>query len=195
MCATFTSWRRFQQRELPWLAGPGLSALAELGVAPEVDQDLTVVSRFLIGGDADPTGVNLAIKHDAQAEPSSGTVPPDARAALVACVERYFTLLVDAYAQLHPAVRDGRRRDADALCEHWQERLDEAAEQIEERGRVVLGLRQPAIAADHDQPTRRQRRDRTTPTVIFVAIALTLAAMMVYAVLQGWPVEPLPFHI
>ena len=195
MCATFTRWRRYEQRELPWLAGPGLSALAELEVVPEGDDDLRVVQRFLVGGDADPTGVDLAIEHDAHAQPSTGTVPPDARAALVACVERFFALLADAYAELHPGVRDGRRRDVDDLCERWQARLDEAAAQIEERGRVVRGLRRPEVASSHPPPERRRRRDRPAATIVFLIIAFTAAAMMLYSVLQGWPVGPLPFDI
>jgi hypothetical protein len=196
VCATFTRWRMYDQRELPWLAGPGLSALAELEVIPEADDDLRVVQRFLVGGDADPARDALPIEHDAASATSTGTVPPDARAALVSCVERYFALLEEAYGELHPAVRDGRRRDVDALCERWQERLDEAADQIEERGRVVRGLRRPEVAAAHPAPQRRHRRfDRPAATAIFLILAFTAAGMMLYAVLQGWPMAPLPFEI
>lgn len=192
MCATFAAWRAAGHRDIPWLAGPGLSALAELDVPPPSGEDVQVLQRFLVGADADPRSVNLAVDHDAAETLDTPEVPPDARAALVASVERFFALLVAAYAELRHAVVTDDREGVDTLAVQWQTRLDDAAQQIEERGRVVRGLRQPAATT----PTApRKRRDHAGLAIVFVAMALTIAALMLWAVSHGWPVESVDFGI
>ncbi|MPZ74823.1 MAG: hypothetical protein GEU74_16700 [Nitriliruptorales bacterium] len=189
----FGWWRQTGQRELPWLAGPGLSALTELGVPPPAGDDVRVLQRFLVGAEADPRTVNVAFERDTQTAARPGpSVPPDARAALVATVERYFALLVEAYAELHQPIVAGDRQSAEVVCERWRTRLDDAARKIEERGQVVLGLRRPVAARSGPA---RQTHDHPGWAVGFVVLAVCIAALLLWAVSQGWAMDSVDFGI
>ena len=193
MCAALRRWRDHQQRELPWLAGGFLSAVGRAGVSVASTPDLRAVQRFLVGAEADADAVGAAINGclDAAGEPGPA-VAPDARGALVQASDHYLELLTTAYTQLHQPVRTGHRRDADDVVRLWQTRLDDAADAVDERAKVLTGER-PTTAVP--RKPARGTRDRPGCALGFVAIALLAAAALVWAVLNGWPVEPLPFDL
>lgn len=176
---------------MPWLAGGGLSALAALGVAPPAGHDVQVLQRFLVGAEVDPRAVVLAVEQAAASPPTAPQVPPDARGALLHTVERFFALLAEAYGDLHGPAATGDRATFDQRSEMWRERLDDAARHLEERGRVVRGEHQPAAATAR----RRRRQDHAGLAILYVALALTIAALMLWAVAHGWPVESVDFGV
>ena len=187
VCRTFAQWRSRSQRELPWLAGPAFSALGAVAIPPPAGEDVRVVERFLLGAETDPQRVRASIeacKADAE-EPVAQ--PPDARGALLAAVERFFDVLGETYAQLHRPVRDGHRRYVDEAVSERQPALDLAASDIRERTLVLRG-RAPVVA-----PPPRRVPDRAGLALGFVLLALLTAATIVWLVLQGWPMEPVPF--
>ena len=188
VCRTFEQWRQHAQRELPWLAGPAFSALASIDVPPPAGADIRVLERFLVGGETDAARVRTAIVAcSAQSLPAPQ--PQDARGALVDAVERFFTELGETYAELHASIRNGHRRYADDTVAQHQAGLDDAAAAIEERTLVLKGL------ARIPPPPPRTVRDRGSFAVVFAALALATAAVVVWLVLQGWPVQPVPFDL
>ena len=188
VCRTFEQWRQRPQRELPWLAGPAFSALNAIDVPPPAGDDVRTLERFLVGAETDAARVRTAIV-SCSAEGLPAAQPPDARGALVDAVERFFAVLGDVYEELHASIRNGHRRYADDTVEQRQDDIDEAAAAIEERTLVLRGLvHVPA-------PPARPVRDRGAFAVVFAALAVAVAAMVVWLVLQGWPMEPLPFDI
>ena len=100
-------------------------------------------------------------------------------------------LLVSVYGELHAAVRSGHRRDTDELIARWQPRLDDAADEVDDRAKLLSGQRPPPVRAKRPWGTR----DRPGCALAFVALALVAAAAMVWAVLQGWPAEPVSFGL
>jgi hypothetical protein len=191
VCATLRRWIDHQQRELPWLAGPCLSAVHRVGVTPPSGGDLRIVQRFLVGAEADaPTVIEAINRCIAAAGDPGPALPPDAQGALAAAVERFFELLTAAYGQLHAAVRTGHRRDTEKVIAQWQERLDDAADDVDERAQVLSGER-PTIAPA-PKPSWGNR-DRPGCALTFVVVALLTAAALVWGVLSGWPAEPFPF--
>ena len=191
VCRTTARWRDRGQRELPWLAGPCLSALRKVDVAPPKGSDVMLVQRFLVGAETEPAPVAEAVQRcRAQRGDQAPPLPPDARGALVDAVEHFFNTLVAAYGQAHEGARSGHRRDVDQALASWQERLDQAAEEVDDRTQVLLGLR-----AARSAPTRRRRRhpDRPAFATGFVLIALLTALVVMWLVLQGWPAQPVSF--
>ena len=186
-------WRDNQQRELPWSAGAAFSALHRVDVPPPSGASVQTLERFLVGGERNPDAVRDAINrcHSALGQPAP-PLPPDAQGALVAAVERFFDLLADLYGALHPVVRDGHRRYVDQVLAQWQPRLDAAAAEIDERAEVLAGLHTPWTP-----PAKRHRgsKDRPGVALAFVVLAVLGAALMLYAVLNGWPMEPFEFPI
>jgi hypothetical protein len=193
VCATLRRWSEHQQRELPWLAGPCLSAVHRAGVTVPSTGHLHVVQRFLVGAEAEPDTVLAAIDHClAEVGDAGPELPPDARGALAAAVDRFFELLTSAYAQLHHPVRTGHRRDAEDVIALWQPRLDDAADDVDERAKVLTGQRQ--VAPPPSKPPRGTR-DRPGCALVFVVLALLTAFLLVSAVLQGWPAQPVDFGL
>ena len=193
VCATLRRWHEHQQRELPWLAGPGLSALRRAGVSAPSDGDLRIVQRFLVGAESDAQSVLRAIERcAAEAGDPGPPMPPDARGALADAVDRFFDLLTAAYAQVHVPVRTGHRRDADDVIALWQPRLDDAADDVDERAKVVTGEH-----AVRSAPAKLAwgSRDRPGCALAFVVVALLVAAGLVWSVMNGWPAEPIPFGL
>ena len=187
ICRTFAQWQNRSQRELPWLAGPAFSALGAVAIPPPAGEDVRVLERFLLGAETDPQRVRSAIalcRADVQVAPPQ---PPDARGALVAAVERFFSILSETYAQMHRPIRDGHRRYLDDAVEERQSALDLAASDIRERTLVLQG-RSPAV-----KPPPRRVPDRAGLALGFVLLALLTAATVVWLVLQGWPMTPVPF--
>ena len=186
-------WRDNQQRELPWLAGAAFSALQRANVKPPAGAGVKTLERFLVGVERDENVVLDAINRCVAAVGDPGPpLPLDARGALVDAVERFFDLLADVYAALHPVVRDGHRRYVDQVLDQWQPRLDAAAADIEDRALRLSGVNRPVGA-----PAKRPRgsRDRPGVALLFVVLALLGAAVMLYAVLHGWPMEPFDFAL
>lgn len=193
VCATLRTWSAQGQGELPWLAGPGLSAVRRAGAAVPFDEDLKVIERFLVGAQADAHIVEAAVDRCAEHAGDPGpALPPDAGGALAEAVEHFFELLTGAYAQLHAPVRGAHRRDADQVLAQWRPRLDEAGDEAQERAKVLTGER--PVATARRKPARGSR-DRPGCAIAFVGAALLTAAVMVWAVLHGWPAQPvdLPF--
>ena len=192
VCASMQHWRDRRERELPWLAGPGLSALSRIAAAPAGGTELQVLERFLVGAETDPDRVRVAIailevREDRQEPP----VPPDARGALVEAASRFFHLLGLAYAACHRPVRDGHRMRVDDVVAQWQPQLDSAAAVITERARVLTGETAHVPVA----PPRRVVHDRLPLAMGFAVVALLTAGAVIWMVLQGWPMKPvdLPF--
>ena len=193
VCRTLRRWNEHQQRELPWLAGPGLSALRRTGVTPPPAGDLKTVERFLVGVETDPQAVRAAIDRCVAAAGDPGPpLPPDAIGALDDAVRRFFELLVRAFTELHQSVRTGHRRNADEIIALWQDRLDAAAEDIDERAKVLSGER--PVSAPRPKPARGSR-DHPGCALAFVVIALLTAAVLVWAVVHGWPAQPVEFGL
>lgn len=193
VCQTLRRWNAHQHRELPWLAGPGLSALRRTGVTPPPAGDLKTVERFLVGAETDPQAVMAAVDRCvAEAGERGAPLPPDASGALADAVDRFFDLLVAAFAQLHQPVGAGHRRKVDEIIALWQDRLDEAADDIEERAKVLSG--EHRVAAPPPKPAWGSR-DRPGCALAFVVIALLTAAVLVWAVMQGWPAQPVDFGL
>ena len=188
VCRTFEQWRVRSQRELPWLAGPAFSALSTIDVAPSAGDHVRVLERFLVGAETDAGKIRTAIV-TCSGEPLPAPQPPDARGALVEAVERFFAELGDIYAEMHHSVRDGHRRYADDTIAARQSDLDAAAAAIEERTLVLRGLARVA------PPPARTVRDRAAFAVVFAALALLTATVVVWLVLQGWPMQPVPFDL
>lgn len=188
VCRTFDQWRKRSQRELPWLAGPAFSALNAIGVAPPAGEDVRVLERFLLGAETDPVRVRTAIVA-CSTEALPAPQPPDARGALVDAVERFFVELGETYSELHHAIRDGHRRYADDTVAARRPALDDAAATIEERTLVLRGM------AHVQPPPPRKVRDHGALAVVFAALALLTAAVVVWMVLQGWPMQPVPFDL
>ena len=191
VCASLQRWRDKGERELPWLAGPGLSALGRVAAAPRAGTELHVLERFLVGAETDPDRVRIAVAIlEAREEPGIA-LAPDARGALAAAAARFFDLLGMTYAACHRAVRDGQRRRVDDIVAQWQPQLDAAAEQIEERAQVLTegAAHTPVI------PPARRVPDRGLFAVAFVILALVGAGCVLWLVLQGWPIRSvdLPF--
>ena len=185
------SWRERGERELPWLAGPGLSALGRVAAAPAGGTELQVLERFLVGGETDPERVHIALAIlEVREDRSLPEVPPDARGALAASAARFFDLLGMAYAACHRAVRDGQRRRVDDIVAQWQPQLDSAAAVIDERAQVLTG-RPPHVAV----PAPRFVPDRLGLAVGFAVLAVLSAGAVLWLVLQGWPMKSvdLPF--
>lgn len=188
VCATFAQWRQHSQRELPWLAGPAFSALNAIDVPPPAGDQVRVLERFLVGAETDPGRVRTAIVA-CSGETLPAPQPPDARGALVDAVDRFFGELTQTYDELHQAIRDGHRRYADDTVAARQPALDAAADAIEDRSLVLRGLAHVA------PPPARKVRDRGAFAVVFAALALMTAAVVVWLVLQGWPMQPVPFDL
>lgn len=188
VCGTFAQWRQRSQRELPWLAGPAFSALSAIDVSPPAGEDVRTLERFLVGAETDAGRVRTAIAA-CSAEGLPSAQPPDARGALVDAVERFFGLLAEVYAELNPSVREGHRRYANDTVDRRVDDLDEAAAVIEERTLVLRGR------AHVPAPPVRKVRDRSAFAVVFAALAVAVAAVVVWLVLQGWPMAPVPFDI
>lgn len=152
---------------------------------------MTVVERFLIGAETRPEHVEDAVValelEGLRPEPP---LPPDARGVLLDAVDRYYALLGDAYGEVSAEVQLGHRRTTDTLLEQWQVRLDQAADEIEERVLVLVGTPRAAPA-----PARRRVRDHAGLALGFVLIALGLAATVIWLVLQGWPMQPVDLGI
>ena len=189
VCAMLRRWNERGQRELPWLAGPALSAVGRAGVVVTPDGSVRVVQRFLVGAEADAGAVLGAIDRClAEAADAGPALPPDAAGALADAVEHFFDLLTALYAELHDPVRTGHRRDAEDLIARWQPRLDDAADDVDERAKVLTGERRVTTSA----PKRAWgTRDRPGCAVGFVVVALLTAAVLVWAVMHGWPAQPL----
>ena len=150
-----------------------------------------MVQRFLIGAESDAEAVMAAIDGCvAEAGDPGPPIPPDARGAVADAVDRFFDLLAAAYARMHEPARSGHRRDLDDLVAQWQPRLDEAATDVEERAKVLAG-RTPAVPVAAKRPWGT--RDRPGCALGFVVVALVTAAALVWAVLHGWPAEPVSF--
>ena len=188
VCRTFDQWRTHAQRELPWLAGPAFSALAAIEVPPPAGEEVRVLERFLLGAETDAGRVRTAIVA-CSADPLPPPQPPDARGTLVDAVERFFAELADTYAALHHAIREGHRRYANDTVADRQATLDDAAAAIEERTLVLRGMAHVPV------PPPRPVRDRGAFAVVFAALALLTAAVVVWMVLQGWPMAPVPFDL
>ena len=191
VCATLRRWTERQQRELPWLAGPALSAVRRAGVTVESGGSLRVVQRFLVGAEADAGAVRGAVHRCLDEAGDAGPpLPPDAAGALAQAVEHFFDLLTTVYAELHEPVRSGHRRDAEDVIARWQSRLDDAADEIDERAKVLTGERSVTAAAPKPG---WGNRDRPGCALGFVVVALLTAAVLVWAVMHGWPAQPLEF--
>ena len=188
VCRTFEQWRKHSQRELPWLAGPAFSALNVIAVAPPDGEEVRVLERFLVGAETDPGRVRTAIVA-CSGEALPAPQPPDARGALVDAVDRFFIELGETYTELHQAIRDGHRRYADDTFAQRQPALDDAADAIEERTLVLRGR------AHVQPPPGRPVRDRGAFAVVFAALALLTAGVVVWLVLQGWPMQRVPFDL
>ena len=189
VCQTLQRWRERGDRELPWLAGPAFTALGTLGLPPPDGEDVTTVERFLVGAETDPAHLTDAITA-LDGLSVSVSLPPDFRGALVDAVDRFYEVLSQAYAALHPEVVAGHRRSVDDVVERWGPRLDEAAHDISERIQVLSGTpRTPA-----GRP-RRRPPDRAGVATAFVLIALLVAATVIWMVMQGWPMESVDFGI
>lgn len=188
--ATLQRWRERGDRELPWLAGPAFTALGKLRMTPPHGEDVTAIERFLIGAETDQARVSEAIAALGSASVTV-SLPPDFRGALVESVDRFFELLGEAYGAISDEVLAGHRRTVDTLADQWQERLDEAAHDIQDRIHVLIGARRPAASG------RKPRRhpDRVGVAVAFVVIALAVATTVLWMVLQGWPMQSIDFGI
>lgn len=182
-------WGERGDRELPWLAGPAFSVLGALSVTIAADEDARVLERFLAGAPSDPAQVRRAVAAELSTEPTTEAVPPDARGAVIDAAERFFNLLGQAYTALHEPVREAHRRYADEVVEAWRPRLDVAAQQLDERVQTLLGRPQPVVAATSNlvPPPPRRARDHPGFAVVFVTLAVTTAVVMLWLVLQGWP--------
>lgn len=191
VCESMQRWRDRNERELPWLAGPGLSALGRVAAAPAAGQELQVLERFLVGAESDPQRVRVAIAILEAREDRGFVVPPDARGALADAATRFFDLLALAYAACHRAVRDGQRRRVDDIVAQWRPQLDAAAREIEERALVLI----EGPAHTKVVPPARRVPDRGAFAVVFVILALLGAGGVLWLVQQGWPIKTvdLPF--
>ena len=183
-------WRERDHRELPWLAGDIFSAFSAAGVPSPSGRDTHVLGRFLVGAETDVDAVRDAIDRAGSA-PQGPPLPPDARGALVDAVDHAFDELVKLYTALHPVVRDGHRRYVDEVLDDHRSRMDAAVADVHERARVLAGVAQPP------PPPRRRRgpKDRNGVAIAFVLLALFGAMVMVYLVLQGWPLVSYDFPL
>jgi len=189
VCAALRSWRQHGQRELPWLAGPVFSALGAASLPAPTGPDVTTLERFLLGVETDPVRVSSAIDAVSAAGADAPTLPPDARGTLVDAVEEFFTTLATVYATVSDTVREGHRRYVDDQIAEAQPRLDAAVALVHERARLLGRVEQPTPK----RRVTRHHRDRNAVAIGFVLLALIGACVMVYAVLMGWPMEPLDF--
>lgn len=190
VCEALALWRSRGHDELPWLASPGLSVLADLGVTGPAGADLQVLERFLLGAESDADQVLASIDRAvADAGPSAAAPPPDARGALVDVTERFFDLLDEGYREISGAVRRRHRGEVDGLISAWQPRLDEAAADIEARAEVLRQGRPRAA------PSPKPVKERAALAAGFVVLALLTAGVMLWLVLQGWPMEPVSFGL
>lgn len=173
------------------MSGPYFSAVDSLGVTPPRLDQAKLLERFLIGVETDPEVVLDAIDGCAAAAGPPGPPPaPDARGALLNAAQGFFELLETAYSELHPLVRDERRRQTEDAVARWQDRLEAAAADVAERAQLLAGLR--VRAASVPRPGRRSR-DRPALAVAFVIVALLLAGSVLWLVQHGWPIEPVTF--
>ena len=185
VCASLRQWQERGERELPWLAGAGLSALGRVAAAPTGGTELQVLERFLVGGETDPERVRIALAIlEVREDRDLPALPPDARGGLAAAVARFFEVLGLAYAACHRAVRDGHRRRVDEIVAQWQPQLDSAAAVINERAQVLTG-RTPHVAV----PAPRFVPDRLGLAVGYAVLAVLGASAVLWLVLQGWPMK------